>query len=66
MKSKIPKTLTVKEKLESGNKYLPVPLVPGEKVIVVAEVDDKYVKIKHGPAYKTISVFNKHHFESAL
>lgn len=63
MKQKTPKTLTVKDKLEPANKYLPVPLISGEKVILVEEVDHTYVKIKHGLAYKIISVFSKHHFQ---
>lgn len=63
-KKTVDKVLIVKNILEPANKFLPAPLVPGEKVIVFKEEEDEnYITVRHNGG-KTISVFNKHHFES--
>lgn len=63
---KIGKILIVKDKLEPGNAHLPVPLVPGEKCIVLGlhEQDNKYVKVKHNHG-KTTSTFHLSHFQES-
>jgi len=48
----------------SANKYLPTPLVIGEKVIVVGNMDeDQYIKVRHNKG-QSISIFNKGYFST--
>lgn len=52
---------------EAWNNSLPVPLVGGAKALAIADqsgvVDtENYIKVKHGPGFKHLSVLAKKHF----
>lgn len=58
------KVLQVKKERElpSHLKHLPIPPIPGEKVIVLEVVEQQYLKVRYNKS-KTIGVFSKHYFE---
>lgn len=61
------RVLRVKEAFNkiSWNKFLLVPLGLKETVLVdtnQSDVDPKYIRIKHGPGKKTVSIFSKKYF----
>jgi len=58
----MPQILQVKE-LPSANKFLPAPLLPEEKVIVIEDIEgDQYIKVRHNKG-KSFSRFNRRWFQ---